>query len=763
MASNPNTPIHPAFHERISVRVESQLPDFVKEDHTTFIAFLEAYYEYLEQTGKPYEVIGDLRNYFNIDKTVDSFLKYFKTQFAQDVPEAVFVNANRPQVIKKLRDFYRSKGSEKSFQFLFRLLFKEEIEFYYPSVDMLRVSDGRYTSDQIIRVIDTTGTGGVNNLIGKMIVGSISGATATVELILSEQLGAFEVSTIYLSSAVGKFVTSETITDGVNTFTLGGMITGYNITTPGNNYSLSSSIPITGGGGIGANFIIDKLSGGSITSATIVSGGSSYIVGDYLTLDNTDKLEIDGRTASIFVKTVDGSGTITSVEIENGGYGYTTLPTITGGGSGNGVNITLSGSGVGGIKKLKQFNNGFNYTSIPTMDLTGLGDGTAVIIPVVTGFEDQFQQRWVGDEGQLSSANYIQDSNYYQAFSYVIKSSNSIGKWKDNVRRLVHPAGLALFGETLLLSLIPTSLKVLTAADVPMHQFPWTIVFHEGDIEPAVRLNNQLYQTLEEFPSGGAWPNSGYQNGTGGTSDWHIYEIDLPIINLSLSNVEDYGFVSSATTSSDIYGLASDSNITFEEDYGIVTAGSASALFLGPLRRQFDKQKFNKEGGIAKSIYRQVGSGYVTVPSVVFSGGGGNGATATAVIGTAETSNGTVTDGIIEVTITSAGSGYTSPPTITIQGGMGSGAKARAKTPGTTAVPAGITGAYMTEETHSSFDRSGVKPVHVTNQQNYFPTTFRDLGGGYTINHFKDVPIEDYINEGNLKTKIVMNSDITLV
>jgi len=135
MASNPNLPIHPSFHERISVLVEGQLPDFVKQDHTTFIAFLEAYYEYLEQTGKPYEIIGNLRNYFNIDKTVDDFLQYFKTQFGKDVPEAVFLNANKPQTLKHLRDFYRSKGSEKSFQFLFRLLYKEEIEFYYPSLN----------------------------------------------------------------------------------------------------------------------------------------------------------------------------------------------------------------------------------------------------------------------------------------------------------------------------------------------------------------------------------------------------------------------------------------------------------------------------------------------------------------------------------------------------------------------------------------------------------------------------------------------------
>ena len=56
----PNQPIHPSFDERISVKVEGQLPQFVKEDHATFVAFLEAQYEYMEQQGKPYEIIGNL-------------------------------------------------------------------------------------------------------------------------------------------------------------------------------------------------------------------------------------------------------------------------------------------------------------------------------------------------------------------------------------------------------------------------------------------------------------------------------------------------------------------------------------------------------------------------------------------------------------------------------------------------------------------------------------------------------------------------------
>ena len=432
MASNPNTPIHPSFDERISVRVEGQLPDFVKQDHATFVAFLEAYYEYLEQTGKPYEIVGNLRNYFNIDKTVDDFLQYFKTQFGKDIPEAVFANSNKPHVIKRLRDFYRSKGSEKSFQFLFRLLYQEEIEFYYPSVDMLRVSDGRYTKDKILRCIDTSGSSAIFDFTGKTITGGTSGTQGIVELVLKEQVGVFEVSTIYLSKVVGTFIDNETITDGTNTFTLDRMVTGYTITYPGNGYSVDDNIPIVGGGAeaTGAQFLVESLTTGSITTANIISGGTGYVVGDKLTINNTDKLEIDGRTCSLLVKTVN-AGVITAVEFEHNGFGYKSVPTVSGGGSGTGASVTLSGSGIGGIKTLKLVNGGFHYQIVPTLDFSSSGDGTATGVATIGSYENEANTRWVGDDGQLSAANYIQDSRYYQAFSYEIKAGNTIDKWRD--------------------------------------------------------------------------------------------------------------------------------------------------------------------------------------------------------------------------------------------------------------------------------------------------------------------------------------------
>jgi hypothetical protein len=65
------------------------------------------------------------------------------------------------------------------------------------------------------------------------------------------------------------------------------------------------------------------------------------------------------------------------------------------------------------------------------------------------------------------------------------------------------------------------------------------------------------------------------------------------------------------------------------------------------------------------------GSGYISPPDVVFTGGGGTGATATASIGS--------TGKIDAITLTNAGSGYTSNPTVTISDPTGSGAAIQAR------------------------------------------------------------------------------------
>jgi len=79
--------------------------------------------------------------------------------------------------------------------------------------------------------------------------------------------------------------------------------------------------------------------------------------------------------------------------------------------------------------------------------------------------------------------------------------------------------------------------------------------------------------------------------------------------------------------------------------------------------------EFSGVGFVSSVTITQMGSGYILIPLVAFYGGGGTGATGTAV----------VNDGkVVSITITSAGQGYTSSPSVSISGGAGSGAAATA-------------------------------------------------------------------------------------
>ena len=52
------------------------------------------------------------------------------------------------------------------------------------------------------------------------------------------------------------------------------------------------------------------------------------------------------------------------------------------------------------------------------------------------------------DRGKLSNSNQkLQDSYFYQDYSYVIKSKSSIEEWRNLIKKTTHPAGFQLFGE----------------------------------------------------------------------------------------------------------------------------------------------------------------------------------------------------------------------------------------------------------------------------------------------------------------------------
>jgi len=115
----------------------------------------------------------------DIDTTdLDEFVEFFKSQYAVTFPSKVYTSEDTRLLYKNILSFYRALGTEDSFKMLFRLLFNEEIEIYYPKTDMLIASGGNYMQQVRIKVQYTEN---ISNIKNSKLIGSSSGAYGTVE------------------------------------------------------------------------------------------------------------------------------------------------------------------------------------------------------------------------------------------------------------------------------------------------------------------------------------------------------------------------------------------------------------------------------------------------------------------------------------------------------------------------------------------------------------------------------------------------------
>ena len=114
---------------------------------------------------------------------------------------------------------------------------------------------------------------------------------------------------------------------------------------------------------------------------------------------------------------------------------------------GSGETLYSANSIQGKILSLQILQSGSGYTTAPTLNLTQIGDGTAQAEATIITGEFTYPGRYLNDDGHISSYNFIQDRDYYQKFSYVVKVKQSLDKYRSVLKNLIHPAGMKLFGE----------------------------------------------------------------------------------------------------------------------------------------------------------------------------------------------------------------------------------------------------------------------------------------------------------------------------
>ena len=91
----------------------------------------------------------------------------------------------------------------------------------------------------------------------------------------------------------------------------------------------------------------------------------------------------------------------------------------------------------------------FSQDFLPASDVQTFGGLNGNLIPILSG-TIVYEGDWKGYNGQLSSPQVIQDSYYWQDFSYSIRSGFEISIYRDLVKRLLHVAGEQLFGEMII-------------------------------------------------------------------------------------------------------------------------------------------------------------------------------------------------------------------------------------------------------------------------------------------------------------------------
>ena len=266
-----------AIDNKLSVQIEQQFPDVFKEDGQNLIAFVKAYYEWMESTGQVLDINRNLKNYRDIDLTLDAYLKFFQDEVMSQIPETTSVD--KRLLAKRIKDLYTAKGSQLSYELMFRILYNEDITFYYPGEDILRASDGRWIKNFILNVIIQSGS--PEDFISQLITGRTSGATATVENVTTTLSSGIEVTELNLTGIIGNFEDGEIVQTGTGfnaeVFNTIGPLNDVNpITEGGQGHQIGDSVLFQAAVGQGALGSVANTSDTTSIEVFVINGGSGY-------------------------------------------------------------------------------------------------------------------------------------------------------------------------------------------------------------------------------------------------------------------------------------------------------------------------------------------------------------------------------------------------------------------------------------------------------------------------------------------------------
>lgn len=369
--------------QKTSLLINRQVPDFIRTEYPLFVNFLEAYYEFLE-TKQGVELNDlttqskNLRYVSDIDESIDQFASNFLNTYAALMPNDLIVD--KALMIKHLLPLYLAKGTPKSFNLLFRILFGEEVTVSYPSDNVLKASASKWVVENALNVSTDifsyyTGDGTTKTfyLLQEIDKTNISVYVNNVLLDSTQYIVSSLYRKLTFNSAPPIDSTIKVYYRGFDELLLNNRkITGLTSNASGIVEKVTSKIinnrkiyqlyvnqrTISGTFSLGENIVSDILVGNDLIDVSmttiselhtieLVNRGSSYNVGDpvQITVASAE------RQPAAYVSKV-ASTTIDKITISNGGAGFQ-----------NNANIFLNGDS--SYYPLVNIQIGYVYTESP--------------------------------------------------------------------------------------------------------------------------------------------------------------------------------------------------------------------------------------------------------------------------------------------------------------------------------------------------------------------------------------------------------------
>jgi len=433
----------------------------VVDNYPLYQAFINLYYKFVNQREQSSGEILFHAEKLDIDRVLDTEIDIFYATYGSDLPRTVAYD--RRNLIKILNQIYEAKGTENSIKLLFRLIYDEDIQITYPNDVVLKPSDGRWIHEQYFTAYKQGE--GIHPTENSRIIFSNEKGDFSI-IVTGVEIIDYDLVRIRFSSLNKVYLPLDQIvfhTDGVTTFFKGKVVNSpekLTILNPGKYWKKGKVIVIPGTVKDTVAVISKVGTNGTILDTEIIEYGightdnQSSIISPFPRKPTSSMLNIDFELSSvnpaaIGVGFTDHPGFTYHHTIEIEDYVDGVIDSVSGLIAGYAYNSYylsdyVEGSYIGNIVFDVRTNKITTGEVGSDADIRTWNESRASLVythaPLVN-----MKGKYNDDRGQLSNQIIkLQDSYFYQAFSYLLESIQDPKDYKE-MADLFHPAGTKRF------------------------------------------------------------------------------------------------------------------------------------------------------------------------------------------------------------------------------------------------------------------------------------------------------------------------------